>query len=67
MQGYFTLGMFFEFYIWWVLFGPARNTAHLLGSDVRSAFTKSAIFLSVLWALYPIAWGLADGSNVSHC
>lgn len=62
--GYFTLGMFFEFYIWWVLLGPARSTSGLLGTDVRSAYTKSAIFLSVVWLLYPVAWGLADGSNV---
>lgn len=24
----------------------------------------SAVYLSFLWALYPIAWGLADGANV---
>jgi len=61
--GYFTFGVVFEFYIWWVLLGPARTTAGLLGGNVRSAYTRSATYLMVLWALYPVCWALAEGSN----
>jgi len=61
--GYFTLGMFFEFYIWWVLLGPARRTAGLLSLEHKGSFTRSAFLLTGLWLLYPVCWGLSDGSN----
>jgi len=61
--GYFVFGLFFEFYIWWVLLVPARATARLLGNNVHSAYTRSAMYLMALWALYPICWGLSEGSN----
>lgn len=43
--------------------GPARTTAGVLGKEYKKSFTISAAILSVLWLLYPIAWGLADGSS----
>ncbi|KZO93134.1 family A G protein-coupled receptor-like protein [Calocera viscosa TUFC12733] len=54
--GYFAGGMAALFFIY----------AELIGPDVRGIFRCSAVFLSFLWLLYPIAWGLSDGSNVSH-
>jgi hypothetical protein len=32
--------------------------------DFKRAYITSAIFLSVVWTFYPIAWGLADGANI---
>lgn len=61
--GYFVFGNFALFYIWWVLLGPARTSAGLLGPGFKKSFTSSAAFLSFIWILYPIAWGLADGSS----
>jgi len=62
--GFYTFGCAALFYIWFVLIGPARTSAGILGPDFRKAFTGSAAILSFLWLLYPIAWGLADGGNV---
>ncbi|KAK4703985.1 hypothetical protein P7C70_g2229, partial [Phenoliferia sp. Uapishka_3] len=62
--GLFALGCAAEFYIWWVLFGPARSSATRLGTEFKKAYLGSAILLSFLWLLYPVCWGLADGGNV---
>ena len=62
--GFYVFGCVALFYIWWVLAGPARTSAGVLGADYKRAYTMSAGILSFLWLLYPIAWGLADGGNV---
>ncbi|KAK1926706.1 hypothetical protein DB88DRAFT_178032 [Papiliotrema laurentii] len=62
--GFYAFGCAALFYIWWLLGGPARQSAGVLGAGYRRAFTSSAALLSFLWLLYPIAWGLADGANV---
>ncbi|WVF70347.1 hypothetical protein IAT40_005137 [Kwoniella sp. CBS 6097] len=62
--GFYAFGCAALFYIWWVLAGPARSSAGVIGPKFQSAFTLSAAILSFLWLLYPIAWGLADGGNV---
>jgi hypothetical protein len=49
-----------------VLAGPARVSAGAIGPEYKRSFTSSAILLSFLWLLYPIAWGLADGGSVIH-
>jgi len=64
--GYYAFGCVALFYIWWVLAGPARVSAGALGKDFKKSFTLSAIILSFLWLLYPIAWGLADGGSVIY-
>jgi hypothetical protein len=45
----------------WILLGPARKSAKDLGGGFQRSLTISASILTVLWILYPIAWGLADG------
>lgn len=61
---FWTFGTVSLFYIWWVLAGPARTSSQLLGGGFAKAFTTSAAILSVLWLVYPIIWGVADGGNV---
>jgi len=61
--GYFAGGCIAEFYVLFVLFGPARKTAGIIGKKYASSLTTSSAMLSVLWILYPVAWGLADGSS----
>lgn len=62
--GYFAGATAAEFYIWFVLFGPALSTAGAIGVQYKKSHTLSAGLLSFLWLLYPIAWGLADGGSV---
>lgn len=61
---FWTFGTASLFYIWWVLAGPARTSSRLLGGGFAKSFTISAAFLSVLWLVYPVIWGVADGGNV---
>lgn len=62
--GFFAFGMAAEFYIWWILIGPALSSSTALGPEFRKAYMASAFFLSFVWLFYPIAWGLCDGGNV---
>jgi len=62
--GYFVFGVAALVGVIVMLLGPARTSAGVIGADVRSVFTRSAAYLSFLFLLYPIAWGLADGGNV---
>lgn len=62
--GYFAFGCAALVYIWWILLGPALKSATRLGPEFKTAYMGSAIYLSFIWLLYPIAWGLADGGNV---
>ncbi|GAA5924262.1 opsin family protein [Sporobolomyces koalae] len=62
--GFFAFGCAALVVIWYMLLGPGRASAARLGSDFSKAYMTSTIILSVLWLLYPIAWGVADGGNV---
>lgn len=63
--GYFTGACVAEIFITYQLIFPARKSAKGLGTQAYKAYTTSALILSVLWFLYPIAWGLADGGACS--
>jgi len=62
--GYFAFGCAALVYIWYILLGPARKSALALGPEYHGSYMRSAIFLSVIWMIYPIIWGIADGGNV---
>ncbi|CCG81813.1 Opsin-1 [Taphrina deformans PYCC 5710] len=63
--GYFTFGMVAYFFVAWVLIVEARKNAHRLGSDVHRLYIGIAIWTATLWTLYPVAWGLSEGGNVT--
>ena len=62
--GLFSFGCAALLYIWFVLLGPARVSAGRLGPRYGKSHAASASFLAVIWLLYPIAWGCADGGNL---
>ncbi|GAA6005399.1 hypothetical protein JCM10207_002968 [Rhodosporidiobolus poonsookiae] len=62
--GFFTLGCAALFVIWYFLLVPGRASAARLGSDFSQAYLRSTIVLSVLWLVYPVIWGVADGGNL---
>ena len=62
--GYYTFGCVAMFYVFWVIYGPGLKSAAHLGDDFKKAYLQSALVLTILWTLYPVAWGLADGGNV---
>jgi bacteriorhodopsin len=62
--GYFAFGCAALIYIWVILLGPALKSSATLGPEFRKAYMRSAAYLSFIWMLYPICWGLSDGANV---
>jgi bacteriorhodopsin len=40
--------------------------ARAYGRDVERAFTICGSLTTVLWILYPIAWGVAEGKFIKH-
>merc|ERR1712071_122491 len=53
--GYFAFGCAALVYIWFILMWPALRSAGVLGPDFRKAYITSAVYLSFIWTLYPIA------------
>ncbi|PWY99761.1 hypothetical protein BCV70DRAFT_206752 [Testicularia cyperi] len=62
--GFYTFGCVAMFYVFYILYVPGLKSASHLGDDFKKAYLYSAMILTGLWFLYPIAWGLADGGNV---
>ncbi|GAA5971345.1 hypothetical protein JCM11641_008317 [Rhodosporidiobolus odoratus] len=62
--GFFTFGTVALFVIWYFLLVPGRASAARLGSDFSAAYLKSTAILSILWLVYPVVWGVADGGNL---
>lgn len=62
--GYFAFGNAALFYILYHLGWESRRNANRYGADVGKAFLFCGSLTSVLWVLYPIAWGVCEGGNV---
>jgi bacteriorhodopsin len=61
--GFFAFALASLVYVWFVLLGPARRSAGVLGFDFKKSYTASAGWISFMFLLYPIAWGLCEGGN----
>ncbi|KAK9893679.1 family A G protein-coupled receptor-like protein [Cystobasidium minutum MCA 4210] len=61
--GYFAGGCIAMLVVFYQLIVPGRASAKAISQAAYDSFFRSALVLSVLWFLYPIAWGLADGGN----
>lgn len=61
---YFVFGCVALFYILYMLIFEARTHANHLGADVGKVFLLCGSLTSLLWTLYPIAWGVCEGGNV---
>jgi len=62
--GFYVFGCVAMFMVFYTLIFSARKAALAIGEDVHKAYIRSALTLSFLWFLYPVAWGLCDGGNV---
>jgi len=62
--GYFTFGCAALVYIVYQLAFEARRRANALGQDVGRAFLYCGVLTTVLWIVYPIAWGVCEGGNL---
>jgi len=62
--GYFTFGCFALFYIIYHLAWESRRNASRYGADVGRAFLYCGSLTTLLWIVYPIAWGVCEGGNI---
>jgi len=64
--GYFAFGCAAFFYVIYVLVFVGMKHATALGPNVRRVYLTCGVLTSVIWFLYPIAWGVSEGANVIH-
>ncbi|OSX65226.1 hypothetical protein POSPLADRAFT_1044634 [Postia placenta MAD-698-R-SB12] len=62
--GFYVIGVFGLFYIWWVLLGHGPRSTFAAGGAVRSGYLRCASYFSFILMLYPIAWACSEGGNV---
>ncbi|KAI5364830.1 putative archaeal/bacterial/fungal rhodopsin, rhodopsin, retinal binding, yro2-like, 7TM [Septoria linicola] len=62
--GYYAAGCAAMFGVFYNLVIHGRKSARHLGPDVARTYTICGVLTLVVWALYPIAWGLGEGGNV---
>jgi bacteriorhodopsin len=62
--GYFAFGCTALVYIVYQLAWESRKHANALGNDIGRVFLMCGSLTTVLWILYPIAWGVCEGGNL---
>ncbi|KAF2240389.1 family A G protein-coupled receptor-like protein [Trematosphaeria pertusa] len=62
--GFFTFGCAALVYIVYHLVWESRRNANAYGRDIGRAFLFCGSLTTMLWILYPIAWGVCEGGNV---
>lgn len=62
--GYFTFGCAALVYIVYQLAFESRIHASKIGPEIGRAFLYCGSLTTILWILYPIAWGVCEGGNV---
>lgn len=62
--GYFAFGCAALCYVLYILTWEGRKHANALGQDVGKVFLYCGALTSILWTLYPIAWGVCEGGNI---
>ena len=45
------------------LFGPAKDNAYAKSEEGGDAYSKALYYLILVWAAYPIVWGLDHGTG----
>ncbi|EKM57856.1 uncharacterized protein PHACADRAFT_116259 [Phanerochaete carnosa HHB-10118-sp] len=64
--GFFVLGLFALFYIWYVtvLLGHGPRSNFNAGPGMRTGYIRGSGAIAFLTMLYPIAWACSEGGNV---
>jgi len=61
--GWYTIACIAYLVVIWMLAVNGRSTAMAKGGKVGKFFAAIAGFTLVIWTIYPIIWGIADGSR----
>jgi bacteriorhodopsin len=62
--GYYAMGCVAYIMVVWILAVGGRKTAAAKNAKTATFFAAIGGFTLVLWTLYPIVWGLGDGSRI---
>jgi len=62
--GFFTVGCLAMFFVFYNIVWVGRRNANALGADVGKLYLAISGLTLLLWTVYPIIWGLAEGGNV---
>jgi bacteriorhodopsin len=62
--GYYTMGCVFYIVIVYILAVGGRKTAAAKNAKTAKFFAAIGGFTFILWTLYPVVWGLGDGSRI---
>ncbi|CCM03855.1 uncharacterized protein FIBRA_06004 [Fibroporia radiculosa] len=62
--GYYAFGLVALLYIWYSLLLHAPAASFASGGAMRRGYYSAAAYLSFMLFTYPLAWALAEGSNV---
>lgn len=54
--GYYAGGCVAMLFVFYMLIVPGRSSARAINQAAYDSYFKSALLLSVLWFLYPVAW-----------
>lgn len=61
---FFAFGCAALLYLIYAILIDGRRHANALGTDVGRTYLTCAALTSLVWMLYPIAWGVSEGGNV---
>ncbi|KAH7883366.1 hypothetical protein F5I97DRAFT_1930922 [Phlebopus sp. FC_14] len=61
--GYYAFGLAALFYMWYRLHSHARRFPYRVGHNALRGFHGGAWYITLIWTLYPICWGLSEGSD----
>lgn len=62
--GFFTFGAVAFFFVAFAILWDGRAYARILGADVLKIFNILAVWIVLLWSVYPIIWGVSEGGNI---
>jgi bacteriorhodopsin len=64
--GYYAFGNAAFLYVIYMLVFVGLKHAKALGTNCHRTFLMCGVLTSVVWFLYPIAWGVSEGANLIH-
>jgi len=62
--GWYAMACLAYLVILYILIIPGRRSASTVSSSTYKLFTAIGTFTIVLWTMYPIVWGVADGARL---
>lgn len=61
---FFVFGCVAMFWVFWNILSGIKSSEKIGGKQHRRVYLILTIWLLFFWCIYPVAWGLCEGSNV---